>query len=201
LINKKKKIIITLYIIILISTIILVSVFFKKNTSNCDDWPKELNNTFLDNDSKKYGCKIIIPKICPYQILKNFLDYTKFMGKECRKIHINAKQKLLKLTNSPYINENVNHIGFPLTNKDHTCNMDFIDFNNSIKKYFLKNLVDMENKKVLDQYFNNKFPEVEVDFSKNKYGEMNINLNYNKTLSQERILLEINSTHLIQIIY
>jgi hypothetical protein len=52
----------------------------------------------------------------------------------------------------------------------------------------------MENKEVLDQYFNNKFPEVEVDFSDNKYGKMNINLNYNKTLSQERTLLEINST-------
>ena len=83
---------------------------------------------------------------------------------------------------------------YPLTNKDPSCNMDFIDTNNLIKKYFLKNLVDMENKKVLDQYFNNKFPEVEVDFSNNKYGEMNINLNYNKTLSQERALLEINST-------
>ena len=116
------------------------------------------------------------------------------MGKECRKMHIDAKQNLLKLSDSPYINDKVNHIGYPLTNKDPTCNMDFIDTNNLIKKYFLKNLVDMENKEVLDQYFNNKFPEVEVDFSNNKYGEMNINLNYNKTLSQERTLLEINST-------
>jgi hypothetical protein len=162
--------------------------------TNCNDWPRGLNNTFLDNDSKKYGCRIIIPKICPYQILKNFLDFTKFRGKECRKMHIDAKRKLLKLTDSPYINDKVNHIGYPLTNKDPSCNMDFIDSNNLIKKYFLKNLVDMENKEVLDQYFNNKFPEVEVDFSNNKYGKMNINLNYNKTLSQERTLLEINST-------
>ena len=100
----------------------------------------------------------------------------------------------MKLTNSPYINDKVNRIGYPLTNKDSSCNLDFIDTKNLIKKYFLKNLVDMENKEVLDQYFNNKFPEIEVDFSKNKYGEMHINLKYNKTLSQERTLLEINST-------
>ena len=195
LIKKRKKIFIILYIIIFIVTLVLVKFFFfNNNLLNCNDWPKGLNNTFIDNDSKKYGCKIIFPKRCPYQIFKHFLDYTKLSRKECRKFNINAKQRLLKLTNSPYINDTVNHIGYPLTNKDPICNLDFIDTNNLIKKYFLENLVDMENKEVLDQYFNNKIPEVEVDFSKNKYGEMNINLNYNKTLSQVRNLLEKNST-------
>jgi hypothetical protein len=99
----------------------------------------------------------------------------------------------LKLSNSPYINDGVNHIGYPLTNKDQVCNIDFIDTENLIEKFFLKNLVDMENKDVLNKYYKNKIPEVEVDFSKNIYGEMNINLNYNKTLSEERILLEKNS--------
>ena len=51
----------------------------------------------------------------------------------------------------------------------------------------------MENKDVLNKYYKNKIPEVEVDFSKNIYGEMNINLNYNKTLIEERILLEKNT--------
>ena len=194
LIKKKKKVNIIKLIIIFFLTIVLFNFIYNKNLPNCNDWPKGLNNTFLDNDSKKYGCRIIIPKKCPYQILKNFLDFTKITGKECRKMHIDAKRKILKLTDSPYINDKVNHIGYPLTNKDPSCYMDFIDTNNLIKKYFLKNLVDMENKEVLDQYFNNKLPEVEVDFSNNKYGEMNINLNYNKTLSQERTLLEINST-------
>ena len=194
LIKKQKIVNIIKFIIIFILTIVLIILFYNKSMPNCNDWPRGLNNSFIDNDSKKYGCRIIIPKICPYQILKNFLDYTKFTGKECRKMHIDAKRKILKLTDSPYINDKVNHIGYPLTNKDPSCNMDFIDTNNLIKKYFLKNLVDMENKEVLDQYFDNKFPEVEVDFSNNNYGEMNINLNFNKTLSQERALLEINST-------
>jgi len=98
----------------------------------------------------------------------------------------------LKLSNSPFINDKVNHIGFPLTNKDPICNLDFIDSisENIISKYFLKNLVDMENKGVLNEYYKNAIPEVEVDFSKSIYGEMKINLNYNKTLSEQRSLLE-----------
>ena len=46
---------------------------------------------------------------------------------------------------------------------------------------------------VLQENYKNKIPEIKVDFSKNIYGEMNINLNYNKTLNEERILLEKNS--------
>ena len=70
--------------------------------------------------------------------------------------------------------------------------MDFIDTKNIIKKYFLKNLVDMENTEVLNKYYKNKIPEVEVDFSNNIYGEININLFFNKTLSKQRIILEKN---------
>ena len=115
------------------------------------------------------------------------------MGKECKNLNINAKQNLLKLSNSPFINNKVTHIGYPLTNKDPVCNLDFIDTDNLIQKYFFQNLVDMESKSTINAYFKNKIPEIEIDFSKNIYGEMNINLNYNKTLSKERILLERNS--------
>ena len=187
-------IIIFLHIIKFIFLLVSFNILYNIYTTNCNDWPKGLNNTSLDNNSKKYGCKIIFPKRCPYQLFKNFLDITKIIGKECKKFHINAKQKILKLANSPYINETVNHIGYPLTNKDLSCSMDFIDKRNLMKKYFLKNLVDMENKEVLNQYFKNKIPEVEVDFSNDQYGKMNINLNFNKTLSEERILNEIYST-------
>ena len=51
--------------------------------------------------------------------------------------------------------------------------------------YERKNLLDMDNKKL----FNNgakDIPEIIADFSKNKYGELIINVNYNDTLSKER---------------
>jgi len=188
LIQKKKKKITILFLF----TLILINILYKKHISNCEDWPRGLNNSFIENDSMKYGCQITFPKRCPYNFFKNFLDYTKFIGKDCKKIYIDAKKKLLKLSNSPYINDNSSHIGFPLTNKDLVCNLDFIDTNNLIEKFVLKNLVDMENKQVLNNSFKNKLPEIEVDFSKNVYGEMKINLNYNETLSKERKLLEKN---------
>ena len=192
--KKKKKILLFLYIIIFISSLVFFYFFFNYNSINCNNWPKGLNNTFIDNNPKKYGCQIIFPKRCPYQLFKKFLDFTKFIGKECKNFHTNAKKKILELTNSPYINESVNHIGYPLTNKDPSCSMDYIKNNNLIRKFVLNNLVDMENKEVLYKYFENKIPEIEVDFSKNQYGEMHINLNYNKTLSEERMLNEIKST-------
>ena len=192
--ERNKKIIIFLHIIKFIFSLALCIIFYNIYTTNCNDWPKGLNNTLLDNSSKKYGCQIVFPKRCPYQLFKNFLDITKILGKECKKFHINTKKKLLKLSKSPYINAKVNHIGYPLTNKDLSYSRDFIDRKNIMRKCFLKNLVDLENKEVLNKYFKNKTPEVEVDFSNNKYGEMNINLNFNKTLSEERILYEINST-------
>ena len=51
----------------------------------------------------------------------------------------------------------------------------------------------MENKEILNKVFKNKIPEVEVDFSNNSRGEMIINLQYNKTLSEERKAKETNS--------
>ena len=49
----------------------------------------------------------------------------------------------------------------------------------------------MDNNKLLNKI--PKLPEIIVDFSKNPYGEMIINLNYNKKLSQKRKKLENHS--------
>ena len=101
-------IIIFIYTIILIFILILINILYNKYTTDCSDWPKGLNNTFLEYNSTKYGCQIIFPSRCPYPVFKNILDYTKFVGKECKKFGIDAKQKILKLSNSPFINDSVN---------------------------------------------------------------------------------------------
>ena len=62
-----------------------------------------------------------------------------------------------------------------------------------MQKYFLNNLVDMENETILNNYFKEKMPEIEVDFSDENQGKMFINVNFNKTLSEERLFLEKNS--------
>ena len=80
-----------------------------------------------------------------------------------------------------------------MTNKDLICTLDFNETDNIIQNYFLHNLVDMDNKAILNKIFLHKMPEVQIDFSKNSHGIMNINLNYNKTLSKERKIKEKNS--------
>ena len=70
-------------------------------------------------------------------------------------------------------------------NKEQFC----FEYNNDLKNYFLNNLIDMENLTLIKN-LNYLKPEIEVDFSKNPFGEMIINLNFNETLSNERKKLE-----------
>ena len=71
--------------------------------------------------------------------------------------------------------------------------MDFPDNHNLLRKYFLENLVDMENTEILETVFKNQTPEIQIDFTNSSLGEMIINLNYNKTLSEERKSKEKNA--------
>ena len=193
-INKKNtKCIFLLFILIFL--LIFIIAYLIIMPSSCDDWPKGLNNTNIENNITKYGCQIKYPKKCAYQIFKKFQDYSKIIKKDCKSFKLfHSKEKILESSRSPYINEKANRIGYPLTNKDPNCLIDFIDNNNLLEEYFLNNLVDMDNKTILNEYFKDKMPEVEVDFFNSTQGKLKINLNYNKTLSEERKLFEKNSS-------
>ena len=71
--------------------------------------------------------------------------------------------------------------------------MDFPDNHNLLSDYFLNNLVDMENKEILDTAFKSQKPEIYIDFTNTSLGNMVINLNNNKTLSEERKAKEQNT--------
>ena len=50
---------------------ILLLIFFYNaliDPTNCNDWPKGLNNTYIENDKNKYGCQIRFPKTCQYKV-------------------------------------------------------------------------------------------------------------------------------------
>ena len=171
----------------------IIYIYFFYYESDCSEWPKGLNNTFLDNNSTKYGCQIKLPRNCVYKILGFIQDYTKIKGLHCQNINNkNLKRKLFKYSLSPYITKDTLRFGFPLTNKDHAFFKNFKK-NNPINEYVLKNLVDMDNKEILDKYFKDKMPEILIDFSNNDTGKLIIDIHFNKTLSEERKLLEKNS--------
>ena len=185
--GKKRIIILSIYICIFIITTYIIMI----DRANCSEWPKGLNSTYIDNDKTKYGCQIQIPSRCMYKIFGVIQDYTKLGGKNCTLTNNkNMKDFILKYTNSPFINSTVNSIGFPLTNKDPICFLDNGEGTNYIYEYVFKNLVDMNNEKILDKYFKEKRPEISIDFDKKGIGKLKIEIHFNQSLSIERKLLE-----------
>ena len=70
--------------------------YYKIPNFFCDDWVKGLNNTSIDNDDEKYGCKIKTPKYCQYKLFSSIQDYTKILGINCRIAKSNSKKKFIK---------------------------------------------------------------------------------------------------------
>ena len=62
---------------------LIFSLFKIINPINCYDWAKGLNNTYIENDVNKNGCKIKFPIECPYKIGKYFQDLTRIKNIKC----------------------------------------------------------------------------------------------------------------------
>ena len=182
-----------IYVLIFFLFIIISYYYIFVSYLNCDDWPMGLNNTMIDNNLDKYACKIQFPKFCPFKLGTYFLDFSKLKRISCKDNKYNTKYKLLKFSNYKYINENTKHIGFPLFNKDEEIFPAIKDNDNKIIQFVKSHLVDMDNKKLVKDIYKKNIPEIIIDYSKNPYGEININLHFNETLSKERKLLEKNT--------
>ena len=172
----------------LISTIFLL--FFYNSIIDplkCDDWAKGLNNTYIENNATKYGCQIRFPKRCDYKLFGYTQDLTRLFRTNCLNKNKNARETLLRKSKSPYINSDTKRFGFPLTNnaegqKDGKDNL-------VLSNYTFHYLIDMDKK--LPPGLSK--PEYIVDFTKDPFGELIIDLHYNKTLSKKRKKLEKNS--------
>ena len=171
------------YKLLIISLLTLV-YHFKLPNVDCSGWDRGLNNTSIENKVEQYGCSIKIPKYCQYKALSKFLDFTKIFHLNCSINKSNSRKKILKYSQSPYITKHTKKFGFPLTNKGLIGSLDGVD-EIVLKEYILNNLFDLEN-----NYNNFSDPEIIVDFSKKDSGELNINLQYNDSLSKERKKLE-----------
>ena len=157
------------------------------NPTNCNDWPKGLNNTYIENDENKYGCKIRFPKYCNYKIMGFTQDLTRISHKSCLNKKKNSKKLILRYSRSPFVNKNTKIFGFPLTNIEEGGKDGREE--SVLKDYSFSHLMDME-KNIPPEL---AYPEYIVDFSNDPLGELNISLNFNETLSKERKKLENNS--------
>ena len=103
---------------IILSIALIFFYNFLIDPMNCDDWPKGLNNTYIENDINKYGCQIIFPKRCDYKVLSFTQDLSKLSHLSCSNKNKNSRKNILNFSRSPYINEKTLKFGFPLTNND-----------------------------------------------------------------------------------
>ena len=182
---KKKKIIILFIESLLLLLYLLSNIIY--NSKGCEDWKIGLNNTYIDNDKNKYECLIKIPKNCFYKIGKFILDKNKYSPIKCNGNNFKLRNKILGESKSPFINEKTLHLGFPLINKEEKYFFD-IDYN-VFRKNVYNNFIDMDNLTHINLLQGN-IPEISVDFSKKVGGTLNVNLNFNQTLSFERKKLE-----------
>ena len=173
--------------IVIFAIIIFIIIIYKLDPMNCDDWPYGLNNTYLENDIKKYGCQIKYPKVCSYKILSDSQDISKITKLDCSVGKKDARKILLEALNSPFVNSNTKKFGYPLTNKGEVGGLDGKD-KWVLLNYTYENMLDMDNITREIKYW----PEQVADFSQNERGELKVNLIYNETLSKERKMLENN---------
>ena len=184
-----------LYLLIFMMLLFIIwvlYVFLANYYINCDDWKYGLNNTFIENDMNKHGCKIIFPKTCPYKLGKYFFDKSKITKFSCNR-KIDTKKKLIKYSRHKYINRNTKRVGFPLTNKNKLIHMGYLNNFQVVKQFFKDYIIDIDNKKLFKTIFKKDKPEIIVDYNKNQFGELKINVKFNKTLSEERKNLENNT--------
>ena len=184
LIKGKKNKIKTLIIILLLLSYISIILDGKYH---CLNWDMGLNNTYIDNDSAIYPCKINIPKSkCLVDILGPFLDFSFFI--DCSKRKYNDKYLLLNISNLK--NEtNLIQLGYPITiNKKEEDDTSLYDKN--LVSFVTNNLIKIDNKNIINNLTKREKPEIILDFSDNIFGEIKINVNYNQELSKKRKLLE-----------
>ena len=190
--NKYDRIIRFNFIILLL----IISIYFNfRNYYLCKDWAKGLNETFINNDNNIYSCSIIIPQQkCLIDILSPFLDFSKLLNINCDKRKEKEKYLLKNISNLNNI-ENIKKIGFPNTiGKEDEIRGRPAMYSKDLFDFVKNNLINMDDEKQNYSYYQNKKPEIYVDFSSNPYGELKIKINYSKKLSEQRNLLSKNNT-------
>ena len=189
--NKNRKIVISLLITFFISSIIIYKEKIEDKLK-CKDWDIGLNNTKLDNNKEIYPCEIIFPnKRCFINFLGPYLDFSR--NKSCLIRNEKEKYNLKYISKSKYINKNTKKIGFPITTHKDNFNLKKQQNSKNLYNEIMNNLIDMDNKELLNKLEDKEKPEVILDYTNNEYGDIHININYDKELSKERKKLEKNT--------
>jgi hypothetical protein len=138
----------------------------------------------IDDNKEKYSCFYDYPKKCYIDIFSPFMDYSLFAG-NCKTIRSLENQKkyftYFLINEKDY--ENTTRFGFPITTGENKFSLrtqnDVKHFNERVSR----NIIDMDK---YDNLKNVKKPEVILDFSEDKNGVININIEKNNILAEDR---------------
>ena len=194
--NGKKIPCIILTIILFFLGIEYFLFFYNLNTA-CQYWDKGLNNTVLDN-SEQYDCKIEYPKKCYLYQINKFFDFSRLTFSTCNPKYNHEKENIyfseqIKVNKELKDLSSLNHFGYPITVNNPLLwknEREYYDFPNLVlKNIILMDLYEHPDKK----YYGDDIlkPEVEIIYDKNtKQRKIEINLNKNESLSEERKKIE-----------
>lgn len=180
-------------------SLFLIFRIYRKHHFLCIDWDKGLNNTYIDNYSKDYPCKINIPKnnTCFISEIGHYFDFTALYRPTCNNTQLILSQikqfrSSLRRFNISYYNiSKKNFFGYPLTNNDfynyNICGTLVIPGMKNLQNELHNNIIlmDLFNKNKTKYYKNESEPEVLVKVSRNN-GKLYIKINRNNTLIEER---------------
>ena len=190
---KKRKYSNSLLIIIIINYLYITIYIKNKDNYFCKNWDKSLNNTYISNNKTKYSCAINIPKKkCLINIFSPLLDLSRILKINCEKRKIKERYYLKSISNLKNV-KSIKKIGFPITiGEKEEIKGEPSMYGGVLLNYVKNNLVNLDNETLLKIMKPSKKPEVYVDYTNNKFGELKININYNNFLSKTRLSLEKN---------
>ena len=161
---------------------------YEENYS-CEKWNMNLNGSYIFEDEKNEKCNLEkIRGLCYMDKIFNFFDLTFANNIKCENREKNEKENFYAMIKDKSL-KNKKIFGFPSTtniNKEKENNNFNLNNTKNLQHYIFNNLKSLDNKD-FNEITSKLNIETILDFSnKNTEGELKINLNKNKTLSEER---------------
>ena len=185
----------SLFLIIVIIVAICILFFIYLIATSCNYWDKGLNNTPIDNDKNKYSCRIISPSKCYMNTLDGIFDFSKMGRFTCSTLPNQPTYREVLDNYNLYFDtkfdEKVSVLNFPLTNNGNFSGDEFNNINNFARKVN-NNIKGSEEK---DSNY-------EIYLVRNgKEGNIEMQINKNNTLIEERKKLSNGSSKIKNIIF
>ncbi len=156
-----------------------------EQTYNCNKWNITLNSSFII-DEKDEKCNIKKPQgLCYMDKLYNYFDLTLVNQIKCSNRNESERTNFYNSIKNKNISSS-KIFGFPSTNNININNL--TNQTKNINDYIFNNLINLENSTLA--------PEIILDFSSNKYGELKINFTKNILLSNLRKDIVLNNQKL-----